>query len=831
MAVTIDQRPIIITLAQEVRTIQLEQPADRYIVIARQPDKVLNLNTTGLQGPRGEKGDQGEQGIQGIQGVQGEQGIQGVIGLTGAKGDTGEQGPKGDTGDRGPIGLTGDKGETGDQGIQGLKGDKGDTGDQGPIGLTGPKGDQGDQGIQGVQGPKGDKGDQGETGERGPIGLTGADSTVPGPKGDTGDQGPQGPKGDTGAASTVPGPKGDTGDQGIQGIQGPKGDQGIQGIQGVKGDTGAKGDKGDQGDVGPAPDTTTYARLTVPNVFEEDQTIMGGLTVVGGLLGSNYRTNNSMFYADTNHGVIVTGLGVAEKYWRFDQNGFFYALNGGVHANQHIQTMTYFIAGESTGASRTEVQKGWLEIRNPGGAYVDLSKDATTDFHARIQYQNNDFFVLTSNGGRIIVTPSGRAEVISADGNQAGDVLTRNGTEQVVEKQLTFVSGQNPQDAGVGAMLEVRGGGGGYGAWMKFHQPGEYGMYFGMFQGAMYHGGWSAGAVLTKVWDEKTLPVNEEAVGGTVPRRSSQGYVKGIRFVTSSADGRGYRLWQDDDSYAIWMSNANNASYGGRTPGETTSDYNMYFVMTGGTNRGWYFKPGPGTTPVAGIDPVGNIRGGALHSRSEVYVTNWVRSMTSSGLYWEAHGRGFAAPELNGHSYGHIAPYGVGRNSWHGYNLGANNRHVLMTNTDNQWGFYNPESSIWMMTADSAGNVTFNGNITAYSDLRLKVLEGDGKITNARERRDNLADAAIIYRRKDDLTRVRVGYGAQTLRDGANPELVHEADDALKLATGLGTLSVDYGESAAILAVSSKETDERVDALERRIAELETFIKRLIADD
>ena len=54
------------------------------------------------------------------------------------------------------------------------------------------------------------------------------------------------------------------------------------------------------------------------------------------------------------------------------------------------------------------------------------------------------------------------------------------------------------------------------------------------------------------------------------------------------------------------MSSATDGTWGGRVPGETTSDYNMYFRMTSGTNRGFVFQNS--TTEVAGIDGAGNIR-------------------------------------------------------------------------------------------------------------------------------------------------------------------------------------------------------------------------------
>lgn len=73
-------------------------------------------------------------------------------------------------------------------------------------------------------------------------------------------------------------------------------------------------------------------------------------------------------------------------------------------------------------------------------------------------------------------------------------------------KQLTFPSFMNPQDGGANALLEVRGAGGGYGAWMKFHRPGAWGTYFGMFENGRWGwGGWSDGAVINEFWTTKNF--------------------------------------------------------------------------------------------------------------------------------------------------------------------------------------------------------------------------------------------------------------------------------------------------------------------------------------
>ena len=84
--------------------------------------------------------------------------------------------------------------------------------------------------------------------------------------------------------------------------------------------------------------------------------------------------------------------------------------------------------------------------------------------------------------------------------------------------------------------------------------------------------------------------------------------IQATNYITASGSGRGLRFWSSD-SYKIYMSATSSSTWGGRVAGETTSDYNMYFRMSGGTNRGFVFSAGSaGTTKVAGIDASGNGR-------------------------------------------------------------------------------------------------------------------------------------------------------------------------------------------------------------------------------
>lgn len=81
--------------------------------------------------------------------------------------------------------------------------------------------------------------------------------------------------------------------------------------------------------------------------------------------------------------------------------------------------------------------------------------------------------------------------------------------------------------------------------------------------------------------------------------------------VNSAVDGRGLSLG-NNDAYKIYYSTSANATEGGKL--DTTSDVNMYFRISGGTNRGFVFKNG--------LTPVFQIETGQVKSLNEIYVKN-----------------------------------------------------------------------------------------------------------------------------------------------------------------------------------------------------------------
>lgn len=68
-------------------------------------------------------------------------------------------------------------------------------------------------------------------------------------------------------------------------------------------------------------------------------------------------------------------------------------------------------------------------------------------------------------------------------------------------------------------------------------------------------------------------------------------------------NGKGVTFW-NNENYKIYMASATDGTYGGRL--DSTSDYNMYFKMSSGTNRGFIFKNA--NIPVFQIESTGQVR-------------------------------------------------------------------------------------------------------------------------------------------------------------------------------------------------------------------------------
>lgn len=135
---------------------------------------------------------------------------------------------------------------------------------------------------------------------------------------------------------------------------------------------------------------------------------------------------------------------------------------------------------------------------------------------------------------------------------------------------------------------------------------------------------------------------------------------------------------------------------------------------------------------------------------------------------------------------------------------------VTMTETDwgtrwiymdgGQLGFLKSDGN-WAAYTDNSGNLVAAGNVTAYSDVRLKV--NIGTIQGAIDKVKRLRGVDFTWKESGAKG---IGVVAQEVQD-VLPEVVMEGAD--------GTLSVAYGNMVGLLIEAVKELTARVEQLER----------------
>ena len=130
-----------------------------------------------------------------------------------------------------------------------------------------------------------------------------------------------------------------------------------------------------------------------------------------------------------------------------------------------------------------------------------------------------------------------------------------------------------------------------------------------------------------------------------------------------------------------------------------------------------------------------------------------------------------------------------------------------------------------VFTVDQSGNAVASGNVTAYSDARLKenVVTIDAAL-------DKVLRLRGVYYNKIGNPERRVGVIAQET-EPVLPEVVRSVSDT-NPSTGETTelLAVDYGNITGLLIEATKEQNQEVVDLRNRVAQLESLINKLIGD-
>lgn len=250
---------------------------------------------------------------------------------------------------------------------------------------------------------------------------------------------------------------------------------------------------------------------------------------------------------------------------------------------------------------------------------------------------------------------------------------------------------------------------------------------------------------------------------------------------------------------------------------DSGSDKAIYLNFYSGT-AGVNFGNGSSGT-VASIDAVGNagfngyVTGNRLFSGYDSGVaqsmscSNWFRTTSNTGIYFADFGLGLYAAQGE---YGSVGTYG-GKNTWGGYSINGGVVFMHSNSSSGTWGIYNDYINNWILNGDMNGNVTFTGNVTAYSDERLKM--------DWRDLPDDFIERVAGMRMgtyaRTDIGGRHAGASAQEWQC-LLPEVVQEAQRGAEEDDGT-YLTLAYGNAGL---VTSMALARRVIALEARLNKL-----------
>ena len=231
--------------------------------------------------------------------------------------------------------------------------------------------------------------------------------------------------------------------------------------------------------------------------------------------------------------------------------------------------------------------------------------------------------------------------------------------------------------------------------------------------------------------------------------------------------------------------------------------------VSGGTFGGWVYYMNTNSYPYAAAmnQYVGTGSGPTFNN---VYNNGWFRNNNAhEGLYSQYHVNHWyatSATDWNIGSTGNTAAIIFRTGSHQGPIRG-----YVYANNSNEIGFLNSGGG-WSLRCDNSGNVTATGDITAFSDARVK--ENVKTIDNALDK--VLALRGVSYTRIDsDNKKSKIGVIAQETLPIV-PEVVNQDMD--------GMYSVAYGNLGGLFIEAFKEQQSKIDAQDKVIEELKKLI-------
>jgi hypothetical protein len=320
---------------------------------------------------------------------------------------------------------------------------------------------------------------------------------------------------------------------------------------------------------------------------------------------------------------------------------------------------------------------------------------------------------------------------------------------------------------------------GGWGSWREYLHSGNYTTYTAARNGSNY-----------------LIPENWVQLNGYYGLYSPN---NGAHFYPNDAD---YGSWRINGSRNGW-----NGIYFDTGSTLMMNSSEVGFHRSG---HGWQMWWSGGTGYVNKGNPGGGTQATILDSSNYTSYSPPYSGGTLTGTWYFVANRNTSSdsPALQAYSNnGSGAIMSFHRGGYYAVNFGLDSDNVIRI------GGWSASTNRWQL--DMSGNGTYAGNVTAYSDERLKK---DWKSLSSNFV-DQLAQIKSGIFTRTDQSIQQVGVSAQSLQKLLPEAVLTQAD---------GMLSVSYGNAALASAV---ELAKRIVQQDKRIAQLENLINKLITKE
>lgn len=277
------------------------------------------------------------------------------------------------------------------------------------------------------------------------------------------------------------------------------------------------------------------------------------------------------------------------------------------------------------------------------------------------------------------------------------------------------------------------------------------------------------------------------------------------------------------------------------SPIERTFDQVYWLPATLRETRTFWGQPFNGSQNVSGaLSGVTTINASGRVTCADVYSSSWLRTTGQTGWYSESYGGGIYCTSSDVvEVYNNKVFANNGSRAWGigGHNCGIklyNNNHIgiNLATARYMWGIYcNQDGNMYigrrdgdvnnsggtyvvtigLSTFSMSGNIVASGEVTAYSDARLKSSITDLKVRGRLKPKTYVKDG-----------KWSIGFIAQEVQ-ALYPELVHIGTEPEHY------LSLNYGNITAVLAAQINTVEDEVTTLKNKVKQLESEVTRLNA--